>query len=77
MQARTESNPSLDLTKTTLGFLIYAFLAISLTVVLIKHWAPKFGRQYVVIYIAICSLVGSLSVMACKGLGIALKLTFG
>lgn len=28
------------------------------------------------VYIAICSLIGSLSVMGCKGLSIALKLTF-
>ena len=28
------------------------------------------------VYIAICSLMGSLSVVSCKALGIALKLTF-
>lgn len=28
-----------------------------------------------VVYISVCSLVGSISVMACKGFGIAVKLT--
>jgi hypothetical protein len=28
------------------------------------------------VYTTICSLVGSISVMACKGFGVALKLTF-
>lgn len=39
--------------------------------------APKHGRSNPVVYISICSLVGSISVMAIKGCGIAVKLTFG
>ena len=38
--------------------------------------APKHGNTHIVVPIAICSLVGSLSVVSCKALGIALKLTF-
>lgn len=37
--------------------------------------APKYGRQNPLIYLSICSTVGSLSVMAVKAFGIALKLT--
>ena len=38
--------------------------------------APTHGRKSPVVYLSICSLVGSVSVMAIKGFGIALKLTF-
>ena len=31
----------------------------------------------VLVYVSICSLIGSLSVVSCKALGIALKLTLG
>ncbi|CAG8584619.1 16997_t:CDS:2 [Funneliformis caledonium] len=37
---------------------------------------PKYGRKDPLVYLSICSLVGSISVMSCKGFGIALKLTF-
>ena len=38
--------------------------------------APQHGQTNILVYIAICSLIGSLSVMACKGLSIAIKLSF-
>ena len=38
--------------------------------------SPKYGRTTPLIYISICSLVGSVSIMAIKGFGVALKLTF-
>ena len=37
--------------------------------------APKYGRSNPLVYISICSLVGSVSIMAIKGFGIAVKLT--
>lgn len=43
--------------------------------VLMFYVAPSHGTKNVLVYVAICSVVGSLTVMACKGLGIALKLT--
>lgn len=57
------------------GFLLYVVLAIGVALVLIIHTAPRHGTSNVLVYVAICSLVGSLSVMSCKALGIALKLT--
>lgn len=38
--------------------------------------APVHGNSNPLVYLSICSLVGSISVMAIKGLGVALKLTF-
>jgi len=44
---------------------------------LIFYVAPKKGTKNVLVYVCICSVVGSLTVMACKGLGIAIKQTIG
>lgn len=38
--------------------------------------APKYGKKNPLIYLSICSTVGSVSVMSVKAFGIALKLTF-
>jgi len=44
---------------------------------MIYRIAPRYGKQNPMIYISICSTVGSISIMAIKGFGIALKLTLG
>lgn len=54
---------------------MYALFSISLSIYLIFVIAPQYGQTNILVYIAICSLIGSLSVMACKGLSIAIKLT--
>lgn len=38
--------------------------------------APVYGKKNALIYLSICSTVGSISVMSIKAFGIALKLTF-
>jgi magnesium transporter len=38
--------------------------------------APVHGKKNALIYLSICSSVGSVSVMSVKAFGIALKLTF-
>ena len=58
-----------------LGFILYLFIAVGLAVYLIFWVAPIKGQTNILIYIAICSLIGSLSVVGCKGLSIAIKLT--
>ncbi|CAO2828383.1 unnamed protein product [Amaranthus hypochondriacus] len=57
------------------GFLFYAALIITAVFVLIFHFIPEYGHTHIMVYIGVCSLVGSLSVMSVKALGIALKLT--
>lgn len=59
----------------TIGFVSYAIFSISLSIYLIFVVSPQYGQTNILVYIAICSLIGSLSVMACKGLSIAIKLT--
>ncbi|KAL5558476.1 hypothetical protein UlMin_034687 [Ulmus minor] len=58
------------------AFLLYAALVIAAVFILIIHFTPQYGQTHVMVYIGICSLIGSLSVMSVKALGIALKLTF-
>lgn len=45
-------------------------------VVMIYKVAPVHGKNNALIYLSICSTVGSISVMSVKAFGIALKLTF-
>lgn len=59
------------------GFLMYcAFVAI-FSVFMIYKIAPKYGRKNPLIYLSICSTTGSVSIMAIKAFGVALKMTFG
>lgn len=58
------------------GFLFYCFFVSVFAVVMIYYISPRYGRKNPMVYISICSTVGSVSVMAIKGFGIAVKLTF-
>ncbi|KAK8530093.1 hypothetical protein V6N13_102971 [Hibiscus sabdariffa] len=58
------------------GFLFYTALVLTIVFVLIFHFVPQYGQTHIMVYIGVCSLVGSISVMSVKALGIALKLTF-
>ncbi|KAG2593395.1 probable magnesium transporter NIPA4 [Panicum virgatum] len=58
------------------AFLSYAAIVLAATFVLIYYFIPQYGQTHIMVYIGVCSLVGSLSVMSVKALGIALKLTF-
>ncbi|KAA0049138.1 hypothetical protein IC582_012451 [Cucumis melo] len=58
------------------GFLVYSVIVLVLVVVLIVRYVPRYGQTHMVVYVGICSLMGSLTVMSVKAVGIALKLTF-
>ncbi|PSS03853.1 magnesium transporter NIPA-domain-containing protein [Coniella lustricola] len=58
------------------GFLIYSISVTAISVFMIYKISPIYGKQNPLVYLSICSLVGSVSVMAIKAFGIALKLTF-
>ncbi|KAL2201075.1 magnesium transporter NIPA-domain-containing protein [Corynascus similis CBS 632.67] len=58
------------------GFLLYSLAVCIFAVVMIYKVAPIYGKRNPLIYLGICSTVGSISVMAVKAFGIALKLTF-
>lgn len=57
------------------AFVIYMVAALSLVLALILHFEPRYGQSNVLVYIGICSLMGSLTVVSIKAIGIAIKLT--
>ncbi len=64
------------LANISLGFLLYSTAVTVYTFIAIYKIAPVHGKKNPLIYLSICSLVGSVSVMSVKAFGIALKLTF-
>ncbi|KAK0621348.1 magnesium transporter NIPA-domain-containing protein [Bombardia bombarda] len=58
------------------GFLLYAISVCVFAALMIYKVAPVHGKKNPLIYLGICSTVGSVSVMSVKAFGIALKLTF-
>ncbi|CAH1776456.1 unnamed protein product [Owenia fusiformis] len=58
------------------GFITYAFIIAVCACVLIFYYGPRHGQTNPLIYITISGSIGSLTVMGCKGLGVALKQTF-
>ncbi|KAI9766985.1 MAG: hypothetical protein M1840_005944 [Geoglossum simile] len=57
------------------GFLMYCAAVATFATVMIYKIGPRYGKKNPLIYISICSTVGSVSVMSVKAFGIALKLT--
>lgn len=44
------------------AFLLYATLVITSAIILIFHFIPQYGQTHIMVYIGVCSLLGSLSV---------------
>ncbi|KAK9732951.1 hypothetical protein RND81_04G033800 [Saponaria officinalis] len=57
------------------AFLLYTASVIAVALVLILYCAPRYGQTNILVYIGICSIIGSLTVMSVKAVGIAIKLT--
>jgi len=57
------------------GFVAYGVIVIVITFGLIFFYGRRYGKTNILVYISICSLIGSLSVMGCKGLGLVIRET--
>ncbi|KAL9993095.1 putative magnesium transporter NIPA [Helianthus debilis subsp. tardiflorus] len=57
------------------AFLIYVAATLSLVAALVMHFEPRYGQSNILVYLGICSLMGSLTVVSIKAIGIAIKLT--
>uniref|UniRef100_A0AAV2MKA2 Magnesium transporter n=1 Tax=Knipowitschia caucasica TaxID=637954 RepID=A0AAV2MKA2_KNICA len=55
------------------GFIVYAVSVVGSSLILMFAVAPRYGQKNVLVYILICSVIGSLSVSCVKGLGIGFK----
>ncbi len=58
------------------GFIFYICVVSAICLYLIQVVGPEYGRTHMVIYVSICSLIGSISVMSAKGLSVAVTVTF-
>lgn len=54
-------------------FIVYVLVVIGVSAFIAFYLGPKAGHKNVVIYIVLCSAIGSLTVMSCKALGLAIK----
>ncbi|XP_057456590.1 probable magnesium transporter NIPA6 [Lotus japonicus] len=57
------------------AFVVYAVATVSAVLALILHFEPRYGQTNMLVYLGICSLMGSLTVVSIKAIGIAIKLT--
>lgn len=57
------------------AFLFYVAATVSIVLALILHFEPRYGQTNILVYLSICSLIGSLTVVSIKAIGIAIKLT--
>ncbi|XP_070688613.1 magnesium transporter NIPA1 isoform X1 [Pempheris klunzingeri] len=58
-------------------FVIYALSVVLLLVILVVWVAPAHGTSNIMVYVAICSLLGSFTVPSSKGLGLVAQDAFG
>ncbi|CAG2213199.1 NIPA [Mytilus edulis] len=56
-------------------FIVYCLTLLGVALVFIIILAPKYGGKYVLVYQAICGILGSFTVMGSKGTGIAISQT--
>lgn len=54
-------------------FIIYVLVILGLSLFVGIYAAPRYGHKYIVIYLLLCSGVGSLTVMSCKALGLTIR----
>ncbi|PPS01131.1 hypothetical protein GOBAR_AA19509 [Gossypium barbadense] len=57
------------------AFLVYVVATLSAVLALVLHFEPHYGQTNILVYLGICSLMGSLTVVSIKAIGIAIKLT--
>lgn len=54
-------------------FIVYVLIISAVAVIIAFYIGPRYGHLNVAVYIVLCSAVGSLTVMSCKALGLALR----
>ncbi|XP_060198184.1 probable magnesium transporter NIPA6 isoform X1 [Lycium barbarum] len=57
------------------ALLLYTASAVAIALVLVLYCEPRYGQTNIMVYIGVCSIIGSLTVMSIKAIGIAIKLT--
>ncbi|XP_074581964.1 putative magnesium transporter NIPA6 isoform X3 [Curcuma longa] len=57
------------------AFLAYAAATLFVVLALVLYFEPLYGQTNILIYLGICSLMGSLTVVSVKAIGVAIRLT--
>ncbi|KAG5674704.1 hypothetical protein PVAND_004656 [Polypedilum vanderplanki] len=57
------------------SFITYVIVILVLASFIAFYLGPRIGNKNVVVYVLLCSSIGSLTVMSCKALGLAIKET--
>ncbi|KAL1491412.1 hypothetical protein ABEB36_012013 [Hypothenemus hampei] len=57
-------------------FLYYVFIVFIIVISIVFFLGPRYGTKHVAVYVAVCSATGSLTVMSCKALGLAIRSSF-
>lgn len=55
--------------------LLYIASAVAVVLVLVLYLEPRYGKTNIMVYIGVCSIAGSITVMSIKAIGIAMELT--
>ncbi|ESP00116.1 hypothetical protein LOTGIDRAFT_158344 [Lottia gigantea] len=74
-EAEVESMAALEEKLKDPVFIVFGILVVISTLVLIFYFVPRYGNTKILVYISICSTLGSFTVMGCKGVGVAIKET--
>lgn len=59
------------------GFFSYLVVVVVISLIIYCYLSPRYGNTYVVVNIIFCSAVGSVTVTACKGLGLVIRFGSG
>ncbi|CAO3698094.1 unnamed protein product [Rhizopus stolonifer] len=54
------------------GFIVYTSLAVCISIILVFYCGPRWGKKNMLVYIGVCSLIGSISVVFTQGFGSAI-----
>lgn len=54
-------------------FITYIIVILTIAMFIAFYFGPKYGNTSVSVYIVLCASIGSLSVMSCKALGLAMR----
>ncbi|XP_030760373.1 magnesium transporter NIPA2 [Sitophilus oryzae] len=75
---KEEEFQSLDelLSRVTQMDFLYYLSTVCLITIIVCFMGPKYGTRYVIVYLSVCSSIGSLTVMSCKALGLSIKSYF-
>ncbi|KAI8073660.1 magnesium transporter NIPA-domain-containing protein [Thamnidium elegans] len=69
---QSSADTTIEAFKALVLSVVYAGIAVVVSLVLVFYCGPRWGKQNMLVYITVCSLIGSISVVFTQGLGSAI-----